>query len=65
MLNQEHPNLASMEFIFQTDLRLYFVMPFIQGGELYKVFQKFKRFPEHIVKFIGAQIVYGLGALHE
>lgn len=38
MLNQEHPNLASMEFIFQTDLRLYFVMPFIQGGELYKVF---------------------------
>ena len=38
MLNQEHRNLASMEFIFQTDLRLYFVMPFIQGGELYKVF---------------------------
>ena len=40
-------------------------MPFINGGELYKVFSKFKRFPEDIVKFIGTQIILGLGALHE
>lgn len=40
-------------------------MPFIKGSELYKVFCKKKRFPENIVKFIGAQIIHGLGALHE
>ena len=65
MLNQEHPNLANMKFIFQTDLRLYFVMPFIKGSELYKVFSKNKRFSESVVKFIATQIVYGVGALHE
>ena len=28
------------------------------------MFSKFKRFPEDIVKFIGTQIILGLGALH-
>ena len=39
-------------------------MPFIKGSELYKVFCKQKRFPEHVIKFIGTQLVLGLGALH-
>ena len=40
-------------------------MPFINGGELYKVYSKHKRFPEKLVKFYGAQIVLGIGALHK
>jgi len=32
-----HPFLIQMDFLFQNDLRLYFVMPFIEGGELYKI----------------------------
>ena len=54
MLETEHPFLANMDFIFQSDLRLYFVMPFINGGELYKVYSKVKRFPEQLVRFYGA-----------
>ena len=38
MFECDHPFLVSMEFLFQNDLRLYFVMPFVRGGELYKVF---------------------------
>jgi serum/glucocorticoid-regulated kinase 2 len=34
----DHPFLVGMDFLFQSELRLYFVMPFIQGGELYKIF---------------------------
>ena len=34
----DHPFLVGMDFLFQTETRLYFVMPFIRGGELYKVF---------------------------
>jgi serine/threonine protein kinase len=38
MLECDNPFLISMDYLFQNDLRLYFVMPFIRGGELYKVF---------------------------
>jgi len=54
MFECDHPFLVGMEYLFQNELRLYFVMPFVRGGELYKVFQQNKRFKEEIVKFYGA-----------
>jgi serum/glucocorticoid-regulated kinase 2 len=39
MFECDHPNLVGMEYLFQNELRLYFVMPFIRGGELYKIYQ--------------------------
>ena len=54
-----------MEYLFQSSARLYFVMPFINGGELYKIFQEHKRFDEAIVKFYAAQIIIAIGKLHE
>jgi len=39
MFQCDHPFLVSMDYLFQNDLRLYFVMPFIRGGELYKIYQ--------------------------
>jgi len=39
-------------------------MPFVRGGELYKVFQTRKRFPENVVKFYAAQITLAIGYLH-
>jgi serum/glucocorticoid-regulated kinase 2 len=54
-----------MEFVFQSDLRLYFVMPFVEGGELYKHFLHNKRFPEEVVKFYAIQIALAIGHLHE
>ena len=60
----DHPFLVGMDFLFQSPLRLYFVMPFVQGGELYKVFRGCKRFPEEVVKFYGYQIVQAVGYLH-
>lgn len=64
MLDVEHPFLCSMDYVFQNDLRLFFVMPFIRGGELYKVMKQRKRFDEATVKFYAAQLVLGLGHLH-
>jgi|LauGreDrversion4_2_1035121.scaffolds.fasta_scaffold407817_1 serine/threonine protein kinase len=34
----DHPFLVGMDYLFQSQLRLYFIMPFVRGGELYKVF---------------------------
>ena len=61
----DHPFLVGMDYLFQSQLRLYFIMPFVKGGELYKVFQKQKRFTEEIVKFYAAQIAMAIGYLHQ
>ncbi len=34
----DHSFLVGMDYLFQSQLRLYFVMPFVRGGELYKIF---------------------------
>ena len=40
-------------------------MPFIRGGELYKIFKSRKRFNEDTVRFYAAQIALAIGYLHE
>ena len=65
LLEMDHPFLASMDYLFQDDHRLYFVMPFIKGAELYKYYKKKQRFPEEEVRFYAAQIIIALGYLHE
>ena len=54
-----------MDYLFQDKLRLYFVMPFIRGAELYKVFAKKRRFPEDVIKFYAVQIILAVGYLHD
>lgn len=40
-------------------------MPFIRGGELYKLLLQRKRFPEEEAKFYAIQLALGIGHLHE
>ena len=65
LFSADHPYLCGMDYMFQSEARIYFVMPFINGGELYKIFQEQKRFDESVVKFYAAQIIIGIGKLHE
>jgi len=54
-----------MEQVFAQETRIYFVMQFMQGGELFKHLSEKKRFPESLVKFYAAQIALALGYLHK
>jgi hypothetical protein len=45
--------------------RLYFVMDYINGGELFHHLQKDKKFNDERVKFYAAEIVLGLEYLHK
>lgn len=65
LLSCDHPNLVGMDYLFQSPTRLYFVMPFVKGGELYKVFKAQKRLTEPVVKFYTAQIILAVGYLHD
>lgn len=42
-----HPFLVSLEYAFQTPAKLYFVMEFMAGGELFQHLRKFKKFDEN------------------
>jgi serum/glucocorticoid-regulated kinase 2 len=42
----EHPFLIEMMFYFTTQERIYFVMPFMRGGELFQHLRRFKIFSE-------------------
>lgn len=60
-----HPFLINMDFVFQNEFRIYFLMPFIKGGMLFDHLQKQeKAFEEHMVKFFIIQVALGLGHLH-
>ena len=59
-----HPFLVGLEYAFQTPEKLYFVLEFMQGGELFQHLRRQKRFGEKQAKFYAACITLGLGHLH-
>ena len=61
----DHPFLVGMVFCFQTEERIYFVMPFIRGGELFQHLRTAKFFPEDKVRYYAASIGLALEYLHE
>lgn len=61
----DHPFLVGMVFCFQTEERVYFVLPFIRGGELFQHLRQNKYFPEEKVKFYAAIIGLSLEYLHK
>ena len=54
LFEASHPFLCGMEYLFQSETRLYFVLPFLAGGELYKILKKYRCLPEAVVKFYAA-----------
>lgn len=44
MLQVNHPFIVSMQYVFQRQYRVYFVMDFMAGGELFHYMQSERRF---------------------
>jgi len=59
-----HPFLVKMSYAFQTPEKLYLVMNFANGGELFSHLKKEKRFSEDRARFYVAEITLGLKYLH-
>jgi len=59
------PFLVSLEYAFQTPDKVFFVMKFMKGGELFQHLRISKRFDEERAKFYVAEILLGLEYLHE
>uniref|UniRef100_A0A8C9SSU1 Serine/threonine-protein kinase Sgk1 n=1 Tax=Scleropages formosus TaxID=113540 RepID=A0A8C9SSU1_SCLFO len=62
--NVKHPFLVGLHYSFQTTDKLYFVLDFVNGGELFFHLQRERTFPEPRAKFYIAEMASALGYLH-
>lgn len=62
--SMDHPFLVGLKYAFQTPTKLYMVLPLYNGGELFTILKKQRRFSEDRTKFYAAEIALGLGHLH-
>jgi serum/glucocorticoid-regulated kinase 2 len=51
LMKTNHPFMVSMEHVFQTENRIFFIMQFVRGGELYRHLRTEKQFSEKRAKF--------------
>ncbi|XP_060529185.1 uncharacterized protein LOC132703757 [Cylas formicarius] len=63
-LGTKHPYLCHLLCTFQTESHLFFVMEYLNGGDLMFHIQVERRFSEVRARFYGAEIVSGLRFLH-
>lgn len=59
-----HVFLINLEASFKDNVYLYFILPFINGGELFTIIQKYGGLSENLGKFYAAQLVIGVEYLH-
>lgn len=58
------PFIVYMKYYFKDNVYIYFVLPFIPGGEMFTHLRKMGKFEETSSKFYGAQVVLALEYLH-
>ena len=60
----DHPFLVGMKYVFQSPAKVFFVMRFVRGGELFGHLRKHHRFQEDTVRFYAMQVIMAIGHLH-
>ena len=46
LYNIRHPFIVGMDFVFQNEVRIFFIMDFIEGGNLFSHLVKNRKFQE-------------------
>ncbi|KAG7520889.1 hypothetical protein JOB18_037979 [Solea senegalensis] len=60
----KHPFLVRLHYSFQTSEKLYFVLDYVNGGELFFHLQKERCFSEPRARFYTAEVASAIGYLH-
>jgi len=61
----DHPFIIKLKYAFQTPEKLYFIMDYCPGGEIFFHIQRVERFNEDAARFYSAQLVIAIAHLHE
>ena len=60
-----HPFIMKLHYAFQTQEKLYLVLDYCPGGELFFHLSRFRRFPERVARFYAAELLLAIGHLHK
>jgi serum/glucocorticoid-regulated kinase 2 len=60
-----HPFIMKLHYAFQTPEKLYLVLDYCPGGELFFHLSRFRRFPERVARFYAAELLLAMGHLHK
>ena len=60
----DHPFIMKLYFAFQTEDKLFFVLEYCSGGELFFHLSRYRRFPERVARFYASELLLALGHLH-
>merc|ERR1719491_1368001 len=60
-----HPFIMKLHYAFQSPEKLYLVLDYCPGGELFFHLSRFRRFPERVARFYGAELLLAIGHLHK
>jgi len=60
-----HPFIMKLHYAFQSPDRLYLVLDYCPGGELFFHLSRFRRFPERVARFYSAELLLAIGHLHK
>jgi serine/threonine protein kinase len=61
----KNPFIVDLHYAFQTDDKLYFIMDFLNGGELFWHLRKDMKFSEKRARFYAAEIICAIECLHK
>jgi protein-serine/threonine kinase len=61
----DHPFIVRMKYAFKDRQKLYFVLNYCHGGELFFYLTNLRRFKEDAARFYSANILLALKVLHE
>lgn len=62
--NVKHPFLVGLHYSFQTPTKLYFVLDYVNGGELFFHLQREKKFSVARAQYYSAELSSALGFMH-
>ncbi|OZJ03248.1 hypothetical protein BZG36_03521 [Bifiguratus adelaidae] len=60
----QHPFIVKLYYAFQTSTRLYLILQYVQGGELFTHMAVERMFSEEVAAFYAAQLILALEHLH-
>ncbi|KAI9204588.1 kinase-like domain-containing protein [Polychytrium aggregatum] len=59
------PFIVNMIGSFQDPVNLYFVMEYVQGGELFSYLRRAGKFPPHVAQFYAAEVILAFEYIHD
>ncbi|KAH0793429.1 AGC family protein kinase [Histomonas meleagridis] len=64
LLKAKHPFLVCAHYTFQTETKIFMILDYVPGGELFNRLKEEGKFNESRAKLYAAEILLGLGHLH-